>query len=141
MKFLLSILLVVAIGLLVYFGLHWLKRKNRQKDFRIGDREAWSKRWSEIEQLTNGGATHLKVAIIDSDQLLDYVLKSMHLPGDDTGQRLKFIVQSRPELRYIYEARRLRNRLVHEAHFQLNEKETRRAVGLYKKILKDLGVL
>lgn len=141
MKYLVIICLVLLVFGIVYFALLKFERRNRRKDFRVDDRQAWTKKWREIEQLSSGGETHLKVAIMDADKLLDYVLKAMHLPGEDTGQRLKFIVQTRPELRYIYEARRLRNRMVHEAHFQLNEREARRAVFLYKKVLENLGVL
>lgn len=141
MKYLVVIVLFLLVFGLVYWGILALEKRNRRKDFRINDRQAWAKKWLEIEQLSGGGETHLKVAILDSDKLLDYVLKAMHLPGEDTGQRLKFIVQTRPELRYIYEARRLRNRMVHEAHFQLNAREAKRAVSLYKQILVDLGVL
>lgn len=142
MKYLMAIVvvLVIAIVVVIYGRQSWSRRAAR-KELGLHDREAWIKKWQEIEKLAEGEESYLKLAIIECDQLLDLVFKAMHVPGEDTGQRLKFVVVSKPNLGYIYEARRLRNRLVHEASFRMNPSDTRKAVNLYKRIFKDLGVL
>jgi hypothetical protein len=137
-----AVIIVVAILVIAFvLSLKYLSRRTARKEFGLHDRETWQRKWQEIENLSKGGESYLKLAIIECDQLLDHIFKAMRIPGEDTGQRLKFIVQTKPSLGYIYQARRLRNRLVHEANFRMNVSETRRAVGLYKKIFKDLGVL
>lgn len=141
MKYLLVIIIIAILVIAFSFGLKYLARRNARKEYGLQDREAWVKKWQEIENLSKGGESYLKLAIIECDQLLDHIFKAMHIPGEDTGQRLKFMVQTKPSLGYIYKARRLRNQLVHEANFRMNVSETRQAVSLYKKIFKDLGVL
>lgn len=134
-------ILLALVGLVFVYGWPFLKRRAARREFGGRDREVWAKRWQQVESLLGGGETHLRVALIDADKMLDYILKAMHMSGEDTGQRLKFLAHSRPELRYIYEARRLRNKMVHEATFVANERELKRAVLLYKKIFRDLGVI
>lgn len=63
---------------------------------------------------------HLKAAIIDLDSLLDHGFKGLHLAGSTMGERLKSAktLFDRDLYNRIWDAHKLRNRLVHEPMFR-----------------------
>jgi hypothetical protein len=63
---------------------------------------------------------HLKAAIIDLDSLLDHGFKGLHLAGSTMGERLKAAktLFDRDLYNSIWDAHKLRNRLVHEPTFR-----------------------
>lgn len=134
------VIALVVVGVIIFY-LRFANRRSRQKDFRMEDREAWARRWTELEAMLNEGESHWQVAIIEADKLFDRVLKSMHLPGTTMGERLKFLTRSRPELRYVWEAHLVRNRLAHESNFYLTRRTTADTLQTFKKAFRDLGVL
>jgi hypothetical protein len=77
-------------------------------------REELRKRWEEIEKIGSGSVMGGKMAIVEADKLLDGALKSMMIPGDTMGERLKFACYRFPELKKVWYAHKLRNQLVHE---------------------------
>lgn len=141
LNFLWTVAIVVISVIAVRLLLKTMRRQSAGRFFLLNDRAAWQQKWNEIEELLNGGTTHWKVAIIDADQLVDRVTKSMQLPGVDLGERVRFLVRTRTELQYIYEARRVRNRLVHEHDYVLDSATARRVIKIYQRLLLDLGVL
>ncbi|MFA5954859.1 MAG: hypothetical protein WC817_05005 [Patescibacteria group bacterium] len=123
----------------------WLKgllvQRDRARDFRITDRRAWQKKWTELEVLLKQGESSWSVAIIEADKLFDRVLKNMGLPGKDMGERLKFLTRSRRELSYVWSAHLTRNRLVHESDFRLDRRTAIKTIDTFKRAFKELGVL
>ncbi len=81
------------------------------------------------------------MAIVEADKLLDSSLKSMTIPGETLGERLKFASYKYPELRKVWFAHKLRNQLVHEASFEISVGQAKSALHEYKKALKVLHVL
>ncbi len=138
--FVFGVALIVVIAGFFVMAKRSFGSKNRN-DFRIEDREAWAKRWAELEGWLSQGESHWQVAIIEADKLLDRVLKSMHLHGDTMGERLKFLTLTRTDLKFVWSAHLLRNRLAHESNFQLNRRMAAEALNTYKQALKKLGVL
>lgn len=136
----LSALLISVVVGIVYL-LKYLKRCSSSRDFRINDKLAWQKKWKELEDMLDGNQSQLAVAVIEADKLLDRVMKSMALPGKDFGERLKFLCYSRPELKAVWPANLVRNRLVHEAHYELDRRSALNALKSFERALKDLGVL
>ncbi len=116
-------------------------RRSSSKEFRLEDREAWTKRWSELEAMLSEGESHWQVAIIEADKLLDRVLKSMHLAGETMGERLKFLTLTRTDLKFVWSAHIVRNRLAHESNFRLDRRTASETMAAYKRALKLLGVL
>jgi len=135
----LAVVLAVVVGLVYLFK--YLKRRSYSRDFRINDRQAWQKRWQELEAMLAGGASQWAVAVIEADKLLDRVMRSMALPGKDFGERLRFLSLSRPEIRAVWPAHLIRNRLVHESHYELERRVALNALKTFERALKDLGVL
>lgn len=138
---------ILLIGVLIFgvvitrFVLRRAQRAHRSRDFRMDDRQAWAEHWKALEQMLDDNPVHWPSAIIEADKLFDSVLKSLHLPGQDTGERFRFLMRDRPQMKYVRSARFIRNRVVHESSFQLTKKMAHEAIVAYRRALKDLGVL
>ena len=100
-------------------------------------------RWEEIQKhLNSTKEAEWKFAVIEADNLVDYILKSSGYPGDAMGDRLKNIDKSQiVTLDGLWEAHKIRNRLAHESSYFLRYGEAKRAVQLYEKTLKELNAL
>ena len=82
-----------------------------------------------------------EVAIINADKLLDAALKKKGYKGSTMGERLinaKKILSNRSA---VWEAHKLRNRIVHEESIRLNEKRVDESLKGFESALKDLGAL
>ena len=97
--------------------------------------------WKQILHASQQGVLGRKMAVIEADKLLDNVLKSMMIPGETLGERLKMAAYKYPKIRDIWSAHKLRNQLVHESSFELSGREASRAIHDYEKCLKMLNVL
>lgn len=143
--------LVKGVGLLVVVGflavLMWLTYVNfrrfvSSRKYEVGDRNAMRNRWKEVESLLSApGELSPKLAVIEADKLLDYALKSMAMPGNTLGERLKFAAYKYPKLREVWWAHRVRNQLVHEASYHLDRSIARKAVRSFRKALQLIGAI
>lgn len=63
--------------------------------------------------------------LIDCDKLLDHSFKQMHLKGQTMGERLKNAKYLYDQKQYnqIWEAHKVRNKLVHEVDYKIEQKE------------------
>ena len=100
-------------------------------------------RWEEIERHINSTReAEWKFAVIEADKLVDDQLKGAGFPGDTMGDRLMNIQPGQlTTLQSLWEAHKIRNRLVHDTNYFLRYTEAKRAVGLYEKTLKELQAL
>lgn len=100
-------------------------------------------RWDEIERHINSTReAEWKFAVIEADKLVDELLKGAGFPGDTMGDRLMNIQPGQLiTLQNLWEAHKIRNRLVHDTNYFLRYTEAKRAVGLYEKTLKELQAL
>lgn len=99
-------------------------------------------KWKEVEELMmmkniNG----YKLAVLEADKLLDLALKTMMLPGENLGQRLKVAVARNPQIRPVWSAHILRNKIAHDTHFEIKKGEAVQAVKQFKQTLDKLGFL
>jgi len=100
------------------------------------------KKWEEVEELIHKDSEAMwRVAIIEADKILDMVLKGMVMPGETMGQRLKVACYKYQKLRQVWWAHKLRNNIVHEAHFKLTKGQARKAIRSFRSALKTLNVL
>lgn len=104
---------------------------------------ALTARWKEI--LDHMGSTNegeWKFAIIEADKLLEQLLGSSGYPGDTMGERLMNIEAGQLQtLDGLWEAHKIRNRLVHDNNYFLRYAEAKKAIQLYEGTLKELGAL
>ena len=100
-------------------------------------------RWDEIEKHINSiREAEWKFAVIEADKLVDELLKGAGFHGDTMGDRLMNIQPGQlTTLQGLWEAHKIRNRLVHDVNYFLRYTEAKRAVSLYEKTLKELQAL
>lgn len=98
-------------------------------------------RISEIYKKTaSTSPSDWKIAIIEADKSLDQILKQKGFAGSGLGERLKEMVPADlPEVyEDIWEAHKIRNRIVHEPNFEVSRSEARQIVAIYEKAIKKL---
>lgn len=137
MEELLLVLGFILIGLLILGAVRGgisQKRKPLDKAF-------IKRRWAEIGSTAVRPDQSARLAIIEADKLLDYVLKNRGYRGETMGERLK---NARADFTYnddVWQAHKLRNKLVHEAEVETDPRLIKRALGQFRQALKDLGAL
>ena len=101
-------------------------------------------RWEHIESLAKGAsASEWREAIIEADIMLDDVLARHGYVGDGVGEKLK---AAEPEnfgtLQDAWEAHKVRNQIAHEgSSFNLSESITRRTIGRYESVFRELKAI
>ena len=100
-------------------------------------------KWEEIITHINAPKEiEWKFAVIEADKLMDQVLKSGGYPGETIGERLVNTDKSRlATIDGLWEAHKLRNRIVHDTNLFLRYSEAKQAIELYQKSLEELGAL
>ena len=100
-------------------------------------------RWGEITRHVNSNKElEWKFAVIEADKLLDELLKSMGYPGETMGERLMSIDSSKlTALNHLWEAHKIRNKIVHEPDYFLRNVEARGAIDGYKRALEELQAI
>ncbi len=99
-----------------------------------------NKSWQKIlTRLHDSGEANLRLALIESDNLFDDLLKQMRLPGESMADRLKYIDSSQiSNIDEIWRAHKLRNVLVHNHEYPITKNEMEFGVKAYEKALKEL---
>ncbi len=101
--------------------------------------EGWQ---SVLGKLESGDEANYKLAVIEADKIFDDILKRIGCQGEDMGERLKQIdLNQLANIDEVWQAHKMRNRLVHEPDFQLREHEARRIIEIYQRAFNDLEAL
>jgi hypothetical protein len=136
------VIVVVLFSLFIFVALAFvIRRLLTRPDLHGMSRADIAKRWAEIEAVAEQGLMGAKMAVVEADKLLDGALKSMMMPGETLGERLRVAGYKYPELRHVWFAHKLRNQLVHETTFELTPSQAKAAIHEYKKALKTLNVI
>jgi len=104
-------------------------------------REEMLRRWTELRKTSQQSMMGAKLALLEADNLLDSALKSLMMPGDTLGERLRVAGYKYPKLREVWWAHKLRNQLAHDASSQISQREVARALDDFEKALKLLNVM
>jgi len=134
----------ILIFIVIAFIMIFIFAKNVIKSGRSNgiDKNEIKNKWKEIENLANmDKEMYYKMAIIESDKLLDSVFKKLLIPGSTMGERLKFLIYKYPNLRKVWEAHSVRNSISHESDYILYKSTAKKAISIYRDALKELGVL
>jgi hypothetical protein len=123
--------LVVIFGILVLVAISRRRQKlpKRDMDFIISQ-------WKEINSRVSLDPKH---SLIEADKLVDFTLKKKGYTGS-FGDKLKTAEKAFSNIDAIWAAHKLRNNLVHQVGFTVNEGQVRGALFAFKKALSDLGV-
>ncbi len=101
------------------------------------------KGWKTIKtRMVAGDENSLKLALIEADNILDEALRQAGIQGEGLGDRLKQLTAAQlTNIDDIWQAHKLRNRLVHEANFRLDRDLAERALAIYEAAFQELGIL
>lgn len=136
------ILIFIALIIFTIYKIIVLNKTMKEKPQLLKPVPLYS-RWQEIKKHSDSlREAEWKFAIIEADNLVDGVLKKLGYSGETMGERIQFIDRHEvPSLENLWQAHRLRNRLVHEPDYKLRREEMERAVRNYETTLKELGAI
>lgn len=147
--FITSLVFVAIIGVYVLYVTRGRSEIVEKKEKRsAGGTSAFNRKfvadkWIEIGQMMReGGPANYRQAIMESDKLIDLVLKSK-VPGDTMGERLKNArgLFHRTTYDRLWTAHKIRNKLAHEAEFEGLSSDAKMAVRNFEKALRELHVI
>lgn len=106
------------------------------------DVDKYRRKWLEIErQLVKEDARSCQLAVIEADKLLDTALKESGVQGETMGERLKSAKDTWSSRDSVWQAHKLRNKIVHESDLQVGYAAFRQALAGFKRALKDMGAI
>jgi hypothetical protein len=84
-----------------------------------------------------------RLAIIESNTILEKLVAPMKIKGDTTGEKLKNVEPSDfRTAKFAREANYIRNRIAHDGlDFKLDQKEAYRVKGLYQSVFEEFNIL
>jgi len=139
-----SIIILIGI-IIVFYKIIQLRRREITALADFFKKEEMPKarlnRWDEIQKRSDSeNSADWKMAIIEADALMDEIFQNIGYKGEDLGERLKSVEPSDfDNLQNIWEAHKIRNRIVHEGDkFELKKEQAKDTLEKYKKALKEL---
>lgn len=104
--------------------------------------EKYRSKWLAVEQsLVRNKIETVPLAIINADKLVDQALRERGIGGATMGERMKTAQATWTRGDALWDAHKLRNKLVHETDASVSYDQARRALAGYKRALKDLGAI
>lgn len=96
-------------------------------------------KWERVQKhIESPNPNDWKIAIIEADAILDEMVDSMGYNGETLGEKLKGVEQSDfTTINNAWEAHKVRNVIAHEASFQIDEREARRVIELYRSVFEE----
>lgn len=136
-------ILLVFLGVIILLGLIMLavpKFTPGAKREQI-DKEFVKNKWQEIASTAEQNGQSARFAVVEADKLLDYALKKRGYRGETMGDRMRSAGSDFSYRNDVWEAHKLRNKLVHEAQYEVDQRIVKRAVDQFKQALRDLGAM
>ncbi len=136
---LLAILIVAALGAT---AIVLRRHRARPKPLTAHDKSLVHVKWHEIEQrLQKGGPTQFRQAVIEADNLVDYVMKKLSIEGETMGERLRSGQAWFSDYDGLWKAHKVRNQIVHELDKEVISFEAKQQIKRFRTALEDLGAL
>ena len=100
-------------------------------------------KWKEIsEKAESSDERNYRAAAADADEFLNKALGMAGVPGEDLSDRLAAIRDSRLEFKDdIIWADDLKKKIAADENFKASPEEARRAVYIFERALKEMGIL
>ncbi|MBM3250815.1 MAG: hypothetical protein FJZ07_01060 [Candidatus Nealsonbacteria bacterium] len=98
------------------------------------------KQWQKVvKRLEVANEAECKLAVIESDSLLDDVLEKAGYSGETIGERLKQVDSAvLPNIENVWQAHKIRNNIVHDPDYRLTLEQAKKTVAIYEQALRDL---
>ena len=143
---LISILLLIGI---IYTALrsNWLLyRVDEWADFLgAGDlsRRRTLRGWKQIlKRLKTDEVKNWKIAVLEADKILGEILRLNGYQGNSVHERLAPVTpEILPNIDELKEVHALRDRIVHEPDFLLEQEEAQRIIEVYATAFRELGLI
>lgn len=107
------------------------------------DRPVQNEAWERVLKLVGSdNPNDWKLAIIEADKILEMVVNTFSVPGDNMGEKMKNI--ERGDFQSIdeaWQAHKVRNRIAHENNFHLSQRDTRLAINSYEKVFQEFDFI
>ncbi len=97
-------------------------------------------KWIKVQaHINSDNPAEWRLAVLEADIMLGDILEKMGYQGDSIGDKLKSVDKSDfLTLDSAWDAHKVRNQIAHEGtDFQLNEREAKRVIELYKKVFGE----
>lgn len=110
---------------------------------KVPDKNNKNERWEKVlKYLESENPAEWKLAIIEADNMLDDLVKTVNPGGENLGERLKGIEPSDfLTLQEAWDAHKVRNQIAHESDFVLNKREALRVIGLFRKVFEEFSFI
>ena len=106
----------------------------RKKKLSARDQQLFLSHWNRIQ-----GEPDLRQQLMQCDILLGKVMAALGIKGN-VGAQLKSSPERFSDLNGIWNAHKIRNKIAHDLHFTLQDRDHSIAMRSYKRALKDLGI-
>lgn len=119
----------------------FLRHRAKKAELKELDKNKVRKRWAIVEDLYK--RADFQAVIIEADKIIEYTLEHMNFEGENYAERLKS-AQPRLSLNVfnsLWEARRSRNRVIHEMEHEINSFEAKSVKDKIKRALRELNVI
>lgn len=102
-----------------------------------------NKTWEKIVDLmSSDNPNDWKLAVIEADKMLEQVVSTFAVPGDNLGEKMKNIERGDfINLDSAWTAHKVRNRIAHEHNFHLGQREAQTAIGNYEKVFREFDFI
>lgn len=113
-------------------------------DMPTATRSKMQKRWEKVESLLKtGNPSQYKLAIIEADAIADEILGGIGYKGANMMEKLEQVGTAHLDdhLESLKGVHQIRNRVVHEADFEVDERLAKTVVGVYENFLRYLELL
>lgn len=110
----------------------------------IVSKSKMQKRWNKVkERIKSDNPSQYKVAIIEADAIAEEILGGIGYGGENMSQKLEQVGEMHLDehSQTLAEVHKLRNRIVHEADFEIDQEMASAAVQVYENFLKYLEFL
>lgn len=99
--------------------------------------------WQQIlRRLSKNNEAQNKMAIIEADKIFSEILKQMGYRGETVADQLKMLTSTQlSNIEDVWQAHKVRNKIVHEPDFKLNNFEAQAVIDIYHQTFKELGLI
>jgi len=145
-KLLTTLLSIIFITIIIYAAVRIREVRQREaQDFHVAelavhDKEKENEQWEVVlTHLNSDIESDWRLAILEADNMLEDMMRTLGYSGEGLGEKLKAVEQSDfTTIQSAWEAHKIRNQIAHDGvKFPLTNREARRVVGLYEQVFQE----
>lgn len=113
----------------------------RGTDIPLVSKSKMQKRWDGVKKrLDNDNPSQYKVAIIEADKIAEEILDGIGYKGANMTEKLEQVGQAHLDdhLEALRGAHEIRNKIIHQADYEISKEAAEAVIGVYESFLKYL---